>query len=95
MDSFQYVEGDFPATISKEVWDKAQEIRESRKKPALVSSVKTTHSKRSSTDIWVNKLRCSCGSSFRKNKWHVKNDCSESFGYQCYNQLNNAVFLYY
>lgn len=90
MSTYEYVEGDFPAIISKEVWDKAQEIRMNRVKPSLVSSTKTTHSKRDSKDIWVNLLRCSCGSSFRKNKWHTKNDGGISYGYQCYNQLNNG-----
>ena len=90
MSTYEYVEGDFPAIISKEVWDKAQEIRMGRVKPSLVSSNKTTHSKRDSKDIWVNLLRCSCGSSFRKNKWHTKNDGGISYGYQCYNQLNNG-----
>lgn len=41
--------------------------------------------------IWVNKLRCSCGSSYRKNKWHTKLDGKTSYGYQCYNQLNNGI----
>ena len=90
MSTYEYVEGDFPAIISQEVWDKAQEIRTSRVKPSLVSTTKTTHSKRDSKDIWVNLLRCSCGSSFRKNKWHTKNDGGISYGYQCYNQLNNG-----
>lgn len=90
MSTYQYVEGDFPAIISREIWDKAQEIRESRVKPSLVSTTKTTHSKRDSADVWVNKLRCSCGSSFRKNKWHTKLDGKISYGYQCYNQLNNG-----
>ena len=90
MSTYEYVEGDFPAIVSQEVWDKAQEIRTSRVKPSLVSSTKTTHSKRDSKDIWVNLLRCSCGSSFRKNKWHTKNDGGISYGYQCYNQLNNG-----
>ncbi|MCH5315099.1 MAG: recombinase family protein [Eubacterium sp.] len=90
MSTYEYVEGDFPAIVSQEVWDKAQKIRESRMKPSLVSSAKTTHSKRDSKDIWVNKLRCSCGSSYRKNKWHTKKDGGISYGYQCYNQLNNG-----
>ena len=90
MSTYEYVEGDFPAIISQEIWDKAQEIRESRVKPSLVSATKTTHSKRDSADVWVNKLRCSCGSSFRKNKWHTKLDRKTSYGYQCYNQLNNG-----
>lgn len=90
MSTYEYVEGDFPAIISQEVWDKAQKIRESRMKPSLVSTSKTTHSKRDSKDIWVNKLRCSCGSSFRKDKWHTKLDGKISYGYQCYNQINNG-----
>ena len=90
MSTYEYIEGDFPAIVSQEVWDKAQEIRTNRVKPSLVSSTKTTHSKRDSKDIWVNLLRCSCGSSFRKNKWHTKNDGGISYGYQCYNQLNNG-----
>ena len=91
MSTFEYVDGDFPAIISKEVWYKAQKIRENRMKPALVSANKTTHSKRSSQDIWVNILRCNCGSSFRKNKWHTKQDGKISYGYQCYNQLNHGI----
>lgn len=70
MSTYEYVEGDFPSIISQEIWDKAQAIRESRVKPVCVSAGKNTHSKRDSRDIWVNKLRCSCGSSYRKNKWH-------------------------
>lgn len=42
-------------------------------------------------EAWVNKLRCSCGSSYRKNKWHTKLDGKTSYGYQCYNQLNNGI----
>ena len=56
MSTYEYVEGDFPAIVSQEIWDKAQAIRESRMKPALVSAEKTTHSKRDSRDIWVNSL---------------------------------------
>lgn len=91
MSTYEYVEGDFPAIISQEIWDKAQAIRESRVKPVCVSAGKNTHSKRDSRDIWVNKLRCSCGSSYRKNKWHTKLDGKTSYGYQCYNQLNNGI----
>lgn len=72
MSTYEYVEGDFPSIISQEIWNKAQAIRESRVKPVCVSAGKNTHSKRDSRDIWVNKLRCSCGSSYRKNKWHSR-----------------------
>ncbi len=90
MSTYEYVEGDFPAIIPHEIWEKAQKIRERRSKPALVSATRTTHSNRDSKDIWMNILRCSCGSSFRKNKWYIKKDGTISYGYQCYNHLNNG-----
>ncbi len=40
MSTYEYVEGDFPSIISQEIWNKAQAIRESRMKPALVSAEK-------------------------------------------------------
>ncbi len=91
MSTYEYVEGDFPAIVLQEIWDKAQKIRESRVKPSLVSTTKTTHSKRDSKDIWLNKLCCSCGLSFRKDKWHAKLDGKISYGYQCYRRKNRAV----
>ena len=39
MSTFEYAEGDFPAIISQEIWDKAQVIRENRIKPVLVRCV--------------------------------------------------------
>lgn len=50
MSTYDYVEGDFPAIVSQEIWDKSQKIRESRVNPPLVSTTKTTHSKRDSKD---------------------------------------------
>lgn len=38
----------------------------------------------------MKKLRCSCGSTFRKNKWRTNKKGDEVFGYQCYNQVNNG-----
>ena len=47
-------------------------------------------SNRTSRDIWVKKLRCSCGSSFRKNRYHKNKDGVVSYNYVCYNQVNNG-----
>jgi hypothetical protein len=46
--------------------------------------------KADSKDVWMRKLRCGCGASFRKNRWHKNNNAPWSYGYQCYNQLNNG-----
>lgn len=41
-------------------------------------------------DIWVKKMKCRCGSSFRRCKWHKNRNGELIYGYQCYNQLNNG-----
>lgn len=90
MDTYEYVEGNFPPIISDEVWKKAQQLRESRTTtPAEPGEQK--RARRSSADIWVQKLRCSCGKCFRKNVWYKYKDGTYAYGYQCYNQLNNGT----
>ena len=88
--TYLYQEGDFPAIVSKEIWNKAQSIRINRRKAVALRDGKVTISNRSSEDIWVNKLRCSCGYACRRDKWHVRKDGSISYGYQCYNRINNG-----
>ena len=88
--TYEYQPGDFPPIISKEVWDKAQSILAARRKPVAMKNGEMTISNRSSEDIWVNKLRCSCGYACRRDKWHVRKDGSISYGYQCYNRINNG-----
>ena len=88
--TYQYQEGDFPAIVSKEIWNKAQSIRINRRKAVALRDGKVTISNRTSEDIWVNKLRCSCGYACRRDKWHVRKDGSASYGYQCYNRINNG-----
>ena len=88
--TYLYQEGDFPAIVSKEIWNKAQSIRINRRKAVALRDGKVTISNRTSEDIWVNKLRCSCGYACRRDKWHVRKDGSASYGYQCYNRINNG-----
>lgn len=90
MSTYEYIPGEFPAIISQEIWERAQQIREKRVKPALVTADRITYSRRDSKDIWLNKLRCTCGSSFCKLKWHINKDGRKVYGYQCYNRRNNG-----
>ena len=45
--------------------------------------------------VWKQKLRCSCGSSFRKYLWHNNANGTKTYGYECYRQKRNvsAAFL--
>ena len=90
MSTYEYIPGEFPAIVSQEIWERAQQIRENRVKPALVTADRITYSRRDSKDIWLNKLRCTCGSSFCKLKWHINKDGRKVCGYQCYNRRNNG-----
>ena len=87
-DTYQYEKGDFPAIISPEDWDRVQEIRESKTIPA--NENRRGYGKKKAEDVWLRKLKCKCGSSYRKNKWRVNKTGEAVFGYQCYNQLNNG-----
>ncbi len=85
-DTYIYVKGDFPPIIPPEEWDLVQEIL--RSKTNMLSTRKI--GKKPSQDIWLRKLKCICGSNYRKNKWRVNKDGRDCYGYQCYNQVNNG-----
>lgn len=87
-DSYVYVKGDFEPIISEELWHKCDEIRKSKVIKKENNGVVTTYGKRNSTDIWLKKMKCSCGANFRKNKWRKNKRGDSAYGYQCYNQLN-------
>lgn len=90
--SYEYKKGDFEAIISEEDWNTAQEIKNSKtmKVNSPENREERKKGKKPAQDIWLQKLRCSCGSSFRKNKWRVNKTGEAAFGYQCYNQVNNG-----
>ena len=86
------VEGNFPAIISQEDWYKVQQIKAGRMMDSFnpQTGKKVRHSVQENRDLWGSRLRCSCGCSFRKNRWHKNANAPDSFGYQCYNILNNG-----
>lgn len=89
-ETYMYVKGDFEPIVSEEIWNKCSEIRKSRTTKMIVNKGERTYGKKASQDVWLRKLRCSCGSTFRKNKWRTNQRGDEVFGYQCYNQVNNG-----
>lgn len=87
-DTHVCVKGDFEPIISEELWHKCDEIRKSKIIKKEKNGAVTTYGKRNSTDIWLKKIKCSCGANFRKNKWRKNKRGDSAYGYQCYNQLN-------
>ena len=88
--TYIYEKGDFEPIISEEVFMRCEEIRKSRTTKMIVNKGERTYGKKISQDVWLRKLRCTCGSTFRKNKWRTNQRGDDVFGYQCYNQVNNG-----
>ena len=88
--TYLYVKGDFEPIIPEEVFKRCEEIRKTRTAKMVVNKGERTYGKRASQDVWLRKLRCACGSTFRKNKWRTNQRGDTVYGYQCYNQVNNG-----
>ncbi|MGC4019945.1 MAG: recombinase family protein [Muricomes sp.] len=97
-DTYMYVKAGFEPLVSEEDWYKCEKIRKRRRRElSLPMKKKTpfgeesiTSPRKETKDKWNKKLHCSCGASFRKNRWHKNKNKDWSYGYQCYNQLNNG-----
>ena len=90
--TYIYMEGKFPAIVSQEDWHRAQEIKAGRMMESFSPQTgkRVRHCVQENKDLWGSKLRCSCGCGFRKNIWHRYEDRPTSYGYKCYNILNNG-----
>lgn len=97
-DTYMYVKADFEPIISEEDWYKCEMIRKRRRKELNVPVKRKTPfgeevvtiPRKETHDKWNRKLQCACGASFRKNRWHKNKNKDWSYGYQCYNQVNNG-----
>ena len=97
-DTYKYVKANFEPIVTEEEWRECERIRKRRRRELSIPMVRktpfgeesVTKPVRESHDKWNRKLRCSCGYTFRKNRWHKNKNKDWSYGYQCYNQLNNG-----
>ena len=89
--TYMYVKGTFCAIVSEEQWERCRKLREEKtvNQPSP-DGKKSCYGKKVTTDKWLKKLKCSCGSSYRKNLWHRNKSGAETYGYQCYHQLNHG-----
>ena len=96
--TYLYVKCDFPAIVSEEEWKEVEKIRKEKSRVVenrmysnpYMGDTKMVVWKNPSKYIWGKLLRCSCGSSFRKDKWHKNQGKPWSFGLQCYKQINEG-----
>lgn len=84
-----------PPIISKELWDKCNEIRKSKTMPCNnEEKLKNSYGYKKASIVWLNKLKCGCGASMRRNKWRNNKNGTNVYGYQCYNQVQNGNIEY-
>ena len=87
-----YIKGDFEPIVPEELWDYCNSLRKKKSQHLVGVDGKTKAiGKKQTDDVFLHKLRCNCGSKFRKNRWHQRKDGSWSYGYRCYNVLNNGT----
>lgn len=90
IDTYTLVKGNFEPIVTEEQWDKCDKIRRSKVTAVSKNGKKVVYGKKVSNDVYLRKLKCKCGSPFRKNKWRKNKNGEDAYGYQCYNQLNNG-----
>lgn len=82
-----------PQIISKEQFEKAQRICESRTGHKIAKEA-TSRGKligyKQSLDVWCRKMECTCGSSFNRKTWH-NTDGGRQYGYECYGQIRTGT----
>ena len=91
-EEFVLVKGDFEPIIPEDVWYACRDLRMDRSTtvPALVKSKQKRIGVTPTTDVWANKLRCACGSKFKRYKWRQDKDGQKHYGYSCYSRINNG-----
>lgn len=81
-----------PPIITDEQWEAAQV---KRKAHTTVKKGQANRGKLAVKEKWVKKLKCSCGSSYKRFKWRTNEGTGEEvFGYQCANQVNHRKRSY-
>lgn len=80
-----YVKGDWEPIVPLEMWEEAQRIRMSKRRPEVTGMKMKGKGKRPTTDCWMKVMKCECGRSFAKFKWRVNQSGKECYGFQCRN----------
>lgn len=93
-ENFTYIKGDFPPIVSEELWDKCAAIRQKRSTTLLTpDGTLQKFGSKEPQSVWSKKLRCSCGSSFRRFMWRTNADGTKAYGFECYRQKRSASRL--
>ena len=94
-EEFRYCKGNFEPIVSEELWDRCAALREKKSaKQRGEDGRLRKFGRKEPQSVWCTKLRCSCGSSFRRFLWHKNADGRKTYGYECYRQKREVSKKY-
>ena len=94
-EDFVYVKGKFEPIVSEELWDRCEALRRKKSTPLTGPDGKTRKFMRKEPQsVWTEKLRCSCGSAFRRFVWRTNADGRKVYGFECYRQKRQVSRRY-
>ena len=94
-EEFTYCKGNFEPIVSEELWDRCAALREKKSaKQRGEDGRLRKFGRKEPQSVWCTKLRCSCGSSFRRFLWHKNADGRKTYGYECYRQKREVSKKY-
>ena len=88
---YMYMKGDFPPIVSEALWQRCAAIRKA--KSSRYQSAKgeiQCIGRKTEPSVWSKKLRCGCGSAFRRYKWRENADGTKAFGFECYRRARGV-----
>lgn len=95
-EDFVYVKGNFEPIVSEDLWHQCEAIRNSKNSIQRDATGKLRKfCKKNPQSIWSEKLRCSCGSAFRRFRWNTTAGNKHRYGFECYRRTRqlSANFL--
>ena len=88
---YMYMKGDFPPIVSEALWQRCAAIRKA--KSSRYQSAKgeiQRIGRKTEPSVWSKKLRCGCGSAFRRYKWRENADGTRAYGFECYRRARGV-----
>lgn len=82
------VEGHHEPIISKEDYYKVREMLDNK---TISTMNRGKRGKHTSNDVWVSKLRCSCGCTFNRRVWRYLEN-GPQYSYQCYSSVRSGTY---